>query len=562
MIRNTFFFFNPSCLYYTYIYLYMRTLHRHTKEAKVCYALRPHHYCDSPLAFVQQLDSMSDSEHPGAGGTDSGGEQHWQMVPSRRRTRQAESATTWQKPSLPEPVPETPKPVIPFAVPHPNDRIFHKARDIVIAHNRKSFANYTDPLYIYAFERVSTAYAGQKSEVDLALVYRRTGLRIPFKLIPKPSNAKAEVLECEVKGGWQPFAKWLDSLKPPPGSEVAAQRGLHLQQQWWDKNGRHFRLMDLPAELRITVLEHAIGPVIYPRRDQHLSYGIGSESATYFDSLASSITIDHTKPHTARPNVDFIFSCRKLYEEVKLHFHYSTAKAFEDPRDLASYIRRLPSAPGALKRLRHLDLDLEMRNYILFFDVQAAPFNYTAYQTQLVHYRIQGDAKVLRDLPFLQSLRLHFRSTISAADDSAWQYTGTFNGHEWYCDFRGMRDREGFATPCQKILVDWILTYAKDYIQHTPQVQLTGYLKDSTKEKWERIPADERAGVQHDMEEGKRAVQTWPTDDLPPRCHCSSPCAFYKYNTVVEHRECRYLPNLPQRYADKLISGYVFDFAD
>jgi len=84
--------------------------------------------------------------------------------------------------------------------------------------------------------------------------------------------------------------------------------------------------------------------------------------------------------------------------------------------------------------------------------------------------------------------------------------------------------------------VDWVLTYAKDYIKHIPQVLLTGYIKNSTKAKWERILADERAGIQHNVVLEQQATSTWDTTDMPLSCHCSTPCAFSNYYSAVSHR--------------------------
>lgn len=509
-------------------------------------------------------------------GLDSVGERGWQTVPSRRRTkkpRQVEAQTS--KHNIPDSSPasldahQTPDPddVISFAVPHPRDRIFSKARKIVIAHNRKSFAHYTDPLRLHAFDRHQTTYNGDESDaVDLALTYRQTGIRIAFRLLRGTfAKGRYDNLECNVTGGWQEFAKWLDGLKPPPGREVFGARAMQLQQQWWAKNSQQFKLMELPTELRILVLEHAVGPVLYLNKDLG-SYSTSSDSPTYACSGARSIRVDPTKEIVSKPNLDFIFHNRQLYEEVKPYLFYRTAKVFTTPTCLRKCVFDfLPRSLGGLQRLCHLDLDFALNSYILFFNVQVAPVRAFDDHNRL---QVRGNAAMLLQLPFLKSLRLHFRSPIGMADDSPWQHMGPYNGYERFCDYAGYRDRTGFKTPCQKFIVDWVLTYAKSYIQHIPKVLLTGYIKNSTKAKWDGILAQERAGTPYDERADKQVISTWPDTDMPPTCHCTTPCRFSDCYSIVSHRECRMswpqcnCRPLPEKFADKLISRYVFDYED
>lgn len=114
-----------------------------------------------------------------------------------------------------------------------------------------------------------------------------------------------------------------------------------------------------------------------------------------------------------------------------------------------------------------------------------------------------------------------------AAADGPWGVRGRYNGFASHYDSAGNREwvGVGFKTPCQKILIDWILTYAKeyiahilligwtlsytkDYIAHIPQVVLTGNIKTLTKMKWEPIFADERAGVRWDLGQGRSVIES------------------------------------------------------
>ena len=85
---------------------------------------------------------------------------------------------------------------------------------------------------------------------------------ITFKLVrhdaDQDTNAKSNVLMCEVKGGWKEFEDSLSSLKAPPGRMLIGEKARQVQQQWWAKNGKPFRILDLPSELRLNILEQAM----------------------------------------------------------------------------------------------------------------------------------------------------------------------------------------------------------------------------------------------------------------------------------------------------------------
>ena len=145
-------------------------------------------------------------------------EQGWQTVPTRHRKnkqpadlntavvgveKEAEASTTKRQRKSQDgaPPPKQPR-VIPFALPHVQDHIFGKAREAIIKHNRKSFAHFTDPLRLYAFERVGTTYSGDDSNAEeLALSYHQSGNRIAFKFVrSRLGKGKYDLLLWECQG--------------------------------------------------------------------------------------------------------------------------------------------------------------------------------------------------------------------------------------------------------------------------------------------------------------------------------------------------------------------------
>lgn len=130
-----------------------------------------------------------------------------------------------------------------------------------------------------------------------------------------------------------------------------------------------------------------------------------------------------------------------------------------------------------------------------------------------------------------------------------------------------------FITSCQRVIVDWILTFAKEQIEHIPRVILTGYIKKSTKAKWDAIFERARQGedIQAEISNAQEAIRSWPLDDLPPSCKCSTLCAF-SGRSVVDHREenkdgeCTCEICKPSGYfhgsQKSAIKDYRFDFED
>jgi hypothetical protein len=50
------------------------------------------------------------------------------------------------------------------------------------------------------------------------------------------------------------------------------------------------------------------------------------------------------------------------------------------------------------------------------------------------------------------------------------------------------------------VLIDWILSFAKQYSQHIFQVHLTGYIKNSVKENWHKILEDDKRGIEYEID--------------------------------------------------------------
>ena len=429
-----------------------------------------------------------------------------------------------------------------FCTPHRRDLIFSKARAAVIAHNRSAFAYFCDPVRIEALTVSTTTFSGAESNVQkLALVlWKDVVVRISLKLVrtAKGMRRAGLVLFCNVWPGWQRFEDYLSSIRLSLCKDAeTGEQGWKQQRIWWSKNDKCFRLMDLPAEVRAMVLKHAIGERRYPVRPNLGAFwycGDGSEGKRYepWDNLFlvdPVHQVDPTKAVVDKPNLNAIIAHPKLYSEMKEHLVSQIPQAFEDAPTMRRWIQQgaLSRRPGGMNSLQHLTLDFTHEEYISFFAVHVFPFTLVS----------PASATILTNLPQLKSVESHFRSTIRSACAGPWGYKGSFNGYGSYQDVHGNNSGQ-FLTACQKILVDWILTFAKSYIEHVPRVYLTDYIKDSTRTKWNSILQEARSGrvSEFDIKAAKDVIRAWPVHDLPPRCTCTSLCAFTG-RSVNQHKE-------------------------
>ena len=62
------------------------------------------------------------------------------------------------------------------------------------------------------------------------------------------------------------------------------------------------------------------------------------------------------------------------------------------------------------------------------------------------------------------------------------------------------------------MLIDWILSFVKQYSQHIFQVHLTGYIKNSVNENWDKILEDDERGIEYEID--LKAVTKAPMSDI------------------------------------------------
>jgi hypothetical protein len=311
-------------------------------------------------------------------------------------------------------------------------------------------------------------------------------------------------LHLKIGTQWILLKDWL-LTSHKPAEYLSGEKGYRAQRKWWKLSGRHFRLADLPTEMRMKIFEFALGPRIYPlttRHDTEARLGTGflnwHECSRIKQRHPSKLyrALEHrvTGCSAYEPNIALLSINKQTYREALQAGWENTRKCFFSPCHFTSVLR-VNNKPH-YNWLNHLILDITMKGWFDFFGVNLRP-----------NFHINNDessGRLLSTLDKLTTLQLWFRSP----DDGADYYPhgmGDYNHGE----------RSSF-TCCQRTMVDWIMTLAWPFVKALPKVRLGGILKKDTKDKWNgllALPArDKDVIIDQAVEEA--AIFNTPSTDM------------------------------------------------
>ncbi len=233
---------------------------------------------------------------------------------------------------------------------------------------------------------------------------------------------------------------------PPSRSEMSASL-----QKFWAVNGKSFRFLDLPAELRNNVYRFAMGPQAYPYR-----YKTDSRHTKYFDvEEAPNTSLLRINKQTRREATRVLFS-----ETIFCFFDNFSPLCFT--LDVASI---------DVKALRHLELSFSHVGFLNFFGADLGSHNkIEEHEAAMVLRRLALDGICLC-FPHPSELRR-----------CRWLRSG-----------------------CQTTICCWILEAAQPYIKHIRIIELEGSIKTRQKADFLAELERERRG---DSGSGEESTQT------------------------------------------------------
>jgi hypothetical protein len=322
--------------------------------------------------------------------------------------------------------------------------------------------------------------------------YEEFPMTVPVTVIDRTNSDRltADQIRVKVGGEWKPLKDWL--LKMPDRKMLLKNkaRALRTQQMWWRRNGKYFPLMKLPDELQLCIFKHILGGIIYPRvkrghgmRDSRIVMGPPEDSVF--------------GPKGPLPNYN-IFRVSKEVKKKALQAGWEgTQKDFKVLWEFPEVIN-CPNSPSEFNWLTKVRMSFNISQYFQFFGAKIVPGEHVGVSRKY--------GPLLQDIGSLKHLQLMFPSPYNMATEN--EITDNWRGlamNPWSRMLAygpssqlmglGPEQMNSFESnavfPCQRTVVDWILTFAFPYIKHIPKVTLSGCVKHDQKKRWEKILAQE-----------------------------------------------------------------------
>jgi hypothetical protein len=240
--------------------------------------------------------------------------------------------------------------------------------------------------------------------------------------------------------------------------------------------------MDLPAELREEIYERALGPRLYPlstvlnRNDPQslaraaVHWGRGfyntrdrrqPQEPSFLYGPSQSETADKSD---CEPNLALLRTSKLIHHEARSAGWEKTRKCFVAPNHLQSVLNA--AITPQFNWLNKIILDFTMDGWFKFFGVDIWP-NFHIDSSRSLGY-------LLSTMPGLDYLQMWFRSPDDGHNTSPWCGSSVIIP-PYIC--------------CQRVMVDWIMTFAWPFIKSLSKVTIGGAVKKDSKVKWDGLLA-------------------------------------------------------------------------
>ncbi|KAH9810922.1 thioesterase [Teratosphaeria destructans] len=385
------------------------------------------------------------------------------------------------------------------------------ARHSLQTHNHSTFARYLAPdLGIVATpSSTSSNVAIRHFEISRAGYEDPPWLRTKVSMFFAPNAGGTSVLMAKCSDGAQTFETYLAALPVPRMRRMGRQESYELQWEWWQARGKIFNFLGLPIELKEMLLLQMVGEVRPVMLEWHM--------------LIKDINA------MLQPIIRNQAITQFWDSQVLLRLGYPTGLY-------------LPFRPN----LTRIMLDFSDFDYVQFFHTEVLP---NAGRISIYAFPGGPHAAYLSKLPNLRYLELWFHPTMDYSEQPWW-------------DMHVDDPHENRPFPCRKGMVDLIMLLAYQYINQISTINMTGYVKTVTRNKWLSIFRDlknavRRQEVEHQVE-AERSMALLP-ENCPPKCSCAYPCCF-KGHLYVK----RYVGGIEVLGIDEAVGGadYDFDFED
>ncbi|KAK4541078.1 hypothetical protein LTR36_008303 [Oleoguttula mirabilis] len=410
---------------------------------------------------------------------------------------------------------------------HPADLIFSATVPIVEKYILLSFRHESDPLLIEALSSSPTlCYACDTTPAVHCLVRFHLFVKVQLKLVCDLDACRsAGTVMLRDGERWRSLKDWLRTL-PAPTLKGYGKAALEAQYRWWRSTGRPFRFLELPKELHSHILLFAFGEHIEPEYVSEWKYGdngTGGHSTKQVNLTKGTLRLkdrnrgrgyDRARFPPVTPVNLALLGLSKQTREMALDVLWAdTTKTYRSPPDIWSWDTRVEQSIDVLPEarlgcLRRIQLALRNDEYVLLFTVRLPGVNNPAdwsYQ--------DPSMSVWNMLPNLKYINVDFQST-AGSGYSPW-CRSMYRRHPDVSDDDEFARMDFDRLPCQKVLLHWMLCFAAKHIIHIPTIELTGFLKTCTKQKWEAILYDRsRTDYMNIIKEEQQAIVALPLENL------------------------------------------------
>ena len=310
---------------------------------------------------------------------------------------------------------------------------------------------------------------------DRGTILTLTTDRVKVKLYPTAEGAR-----------WMPIDKFLTAWATPryggsihPGlSDEAAQR------KWWPMTGKSFRFLDLPKEIRLQILAHALGTEVQPR------FVYNTRSGTYDLDLCaprSSSFLWNSMPDIVQPNKAVFDVSRQVDDEAWEAIVVGREKHFYSEACLSDVLQRqIPPALAGTNWLSKVTLKLTLTKFFEFFGWE---FNPVLQPRSNTPYTV-SPAEMLQRSPLIEELTLDIQNPYTDGRHpwrSMQDYTPRSDDRIDWVSVETYFTTYTSHSPCYRTIVNWLLILAFPYIKGIPKVNLRGAVKTTIKKDWARI---------------------------------------------------------------------------
>jgi hypothetical protein len=254
--------------------------------------------------------------------------------------------------------------------------------------------------------------------------------------------------------------------------------------------------MDLPYELRMCIYEQITSPYIWPhpaladnvtKKINYFCPEVNYPKDANRPSGVGELFLHAPSGHRAPSPTRLPAVSKQIATEFREFVEKHTQLHFRFPRQLSL----LTSNPNFTHSLRRISIGAPNWRFFRLLGYKALLYK------PFIPARETPHISLFKDITTLEHLNFHFQT--ASSKHVFWEPWNRVRGDISHQD-----------VSCQKVFVDWFLTFALEHIRHVRKITLSGHVKDSTRGKWEGIFERERTGLRHYMEDEIASIMALP----------------------------------------------------